>query len=175
MPYDEPISRPVRAGGPRRRSLLAGAVTAAGAALLAGCSDDGADSGSSGAAGRRRTAAQVRAALAKDSAGLLAEYEAAIAAHPALLDRLGPLRAEVLAHVEALGGAPAAQPSPAQSAPVQTLGEKVTLRRLAEAERALADSRRGTLAELPGEDARLLASIAAAGDVHAYLLSEAAR
>ncbi|NGO80511.1 hypothetical protein G6045_33370 [Streptomyces sp. YC504] len=175
MPYDEPLPRPARTG-PRRRSLLTGAVTAAGAALLAACSDDGSDTGSSGAAGRRPSAAQVRATIAKDSSGLLAEYDAAIAAHPALADRLGPLRDNVLAHGKALGGAPKASPSPARSAPVQApLGEKVTLRRLADAERALADSRRGVLADLTGEDARLLASIAAAGDVHAYLLSEAGR
>ncbi len=173
MPYDEPLPRPAM---PRRRSLLTGALTAAGATLLAACSDDGSETGSSGAAARPRTAAQVRTQIAMDSSGLLAEYEAALTAHPALADRLGPLRDNVLAHRKALGGAPEASPSPVQSAPVQApLGEKVTLRRLADAERALADSRRGALAELPGEDARLLASIAAAGDVHAYLLTEAGR
>ncbi|MFI6943438.1 hypothetical protein ACIBI4_29575 [Streptomyces sp. NPDC050418] len=175
MPYDEPVSLAAPTG-PRRRSLLTGAVTAAGAALLAACSADGADAGSSGAASRKRSTGQVRAAAAKDSAGLLAEYEAALTARPGLADRLGPLRDNVRAHLEALGGAPARTPSPARSTPVQEpLGEKATLRRLAGAERALADSRRGALAEVGGEEARLLASIAAAGDVHAYLLTEAGR
>ncbi|MCF0091080.1 hypothetical protein B0E37_06199 [Streptomyces sp. MH192] len=42
---------------------------------------------------------------------------------------------------------------------------------LADAEKTLADRRTAALAGLPGETARLLASVAAAGAAHAYLLT----
>ncbi|MCZ0993147.1 hypothetical protein O1L44_08540 [Streptomyces noursei] len=44
---------------------------------------------------------------------------------------------------------------------------------LADAERTLADSRTAALVTAPPELARLLASVAAAGAAHAYLLTEA--
>ncbi|MHC0434164.1 hypothetical protein ACX6XY_28935, partial [Streptomyces sp. O3] len=65
-------------------------------------------------------------------------------------------------------------PAPGASAAVPA-DEKAALAQLAAAERKLADARRTALLELPGEQARLLASVAAAGDVHVYLLSEAGR
>lgn len=49
---------------------------------------------------------------------------------------------------------------------------KAALRDLAAAERALADRRGKALIEAPGELSRLLASVAAAGAAHAYLLTE---
>ncbi|WP_415951385.1 hypothetical protein [Streptomyces sp. KLOTTS4A1] len=154
-------------------------MTAAGAALLAACSADTPGSGPSGAAAPRKSAKspeQLRAAVASESSALLSRYETALEAHPGLVDRIGPLRENVRAHIKALGGTRTAPPSPVQSAPVQTaVDAKTTLKELAEAERALADRRREALAGLPAEDARLVASIAAAGDVHAYLLSEAVR
>ncbi|WP_432139359.1 MULTISPECIES: hypothetical protein [unclassified Streptomyces] len=52
---------------------------------------------------------------------------------------------------------------------------KAALAGLAEAERALSDARITALLDLPGESARLLASVAAAGAAHAYLLTEEAR
>ncbi|MGW4277494.1 hypothetical protein ACWEGQ_35340, partial [Streptomyces seoulensis] len=95
--------------GPRRRSLLA---SAAGAALLAGCSA-GADD--PGAADRGPSPAErARTRAAEDSAGLARRYDAVIAAHPALAERLRPLRAEVLRHAAAFGGA-APSPSPTGS------------------------------------------------------------
>jgi hypothetical protein len=53
--------------------------------------------------------------------------------------------------------------------------EKDALAQLAAAERALADRRAKTLLDMPGELARLLASVAAAGAAHAFLLTEGAR
>lgn len=50
--------------------------------------------------------------------------------------------------------------------------EKDALAELAAAERTLADRRTKALLDVPGELARLLASVAAAGAVHAYLLTE---
>ncbi|MFF4713936.1 hypothetical protein ACFY2V_21420 [Streptomyces eurythermus] len=167
MPYSPPSRTP---SGPRRRTLLA---SAAGAALLAGCSA-GADSGDDGPS----ASARARARAARDSRGLLARYDAVLAAHPALTDRLRPLRAQVAAHAAAFeDGAkpsPAASRSSAAPAPVPA-AEKDAVTQLAAAERALADRRAKELLQVPGELARLLASVAAAGAAHAYLLTEVAR
>ncbi|MFC5660949.1 hypothetical protein [Streptomyces nogalater] len=169
MPYPPPSRIP---SGPRRRTLLA---SAAGATLLAGCSA-GADSGDDGPSAR--TTARARAA--RHSRGLLARYDAVLAAHPALADRLRPLRAQVAAHAAAFEDGTTPTPTPAASrssaapAPVPA-AEKDALAQLSAAERGLADRRAKDLLEVPGEPARLLASVAAAGAAHAYLLTEGAR
>ncbi len=179
MPYPSP-PRPL--AGPRRRSVL---VSAVGAALLAACSpgsggDGGAGDGSSAAAERARERA------ARDSAALRERYDAAIAAFPALAGRLAPLRSEVDRHARAFGwtapesGKPAKGAGGAKSTPTPTgsaapsapATEKDALAGLAAAERALADRRTEDLLDLPGEPARLLASVAAAGAAHVYLLTE---
>ncbi|GHI04476.1 hypothetical protein AQI88_37420 [Streptomyces cellostaticus] len=173
MPYPPPPRTP---SGPRRRSLLA---SAAGAALLVGCSagPDSADGG-----GTPSVTARVRARAARDSAGLLERYDAVLATHPALAGRLRPLRATVAAHAEAFGGAAATKsPSPtastASSAPPSAVpaAEKDALAELAAAERTLADRRAKALLDVEGELARLMASVAAAGAAHAYLLTEGAK
>ncbi|MDX2594898.1 MULTISPECIES: hypothetical protein [Streptomyces] len=174
MPYSPP---PRALSGPRRRSLIA---SAAGAALLVGCSA----APDSGDAGPSR-AARARARAARDSASLLERYDAVAAAHPALTDRLRPLRAAVAAHAEAFGGAGATKsPSPAAATasgsvtatpPAVPAAPKDALASLAGAERDLADRRAQALLDVPGELARLMASVAAAGAAHAYLLTEAAK
>ncbi|MET8169733.1 hypothetical protein ABZT34_36770 [Streptomyces sp. NPDC005329] len=68
---------------------------------------------------------------------------------------------------------PSAVPSAAQSAAPIT--DTDALAGLAAAERALADRRATELLDVPGELARLLASVAAAGAAHAYLLTEGTR
>ncbi|MEU0337375.1 hypothetical protein [Streptomyces sp. NPDC006193] len=172
MPYPPPLRTPP---GTRRRTLLA---SAAGAALLAGCSAAG-ESGGDGPSAADRA----RARAARDSRELLARYDAALTAHPGLAELLRPLRARVAAHATAFAaGTPTASAtasatvsataSPAPSAPA---GEKDALAGLAAAERALADRRAKDLLHVPGELARLLASVAAAGAAHAYLLTEGAR
>jgi hypothetical protein len=102
-----------------------------------------------------------------------------LAAHPTLADRLAPLRAEVVRHATAFGGngstpsstaSATATASPSASAVPATEGD--ALAGLAAAERTLADRRTKALLDLPGEPARLLASVAAAGAGHAYLLTE---
>ncbi|MFM9373081.1 hypothetical protein [Streptomyces sp. Da 82-17] len=148
--------------------------------LLAGCTGSGSD-----APGKRPDAAgQARERAAQDSAELLNRYDAVIAAHPALAERLGPLRAEVARHAGAFGGAeagatgspsPSGKPRKESSAPEVPADEKAALTQLADIERQLADGRRTALSDVPGEQARLFASVAAAGDAHAYLLSEAGR
>ncbi|WP_030188763.1 hypothetical protein [Streptomyces violaceorubidus] len=181
-----PSPRP--ASAPRRRSLLA---SAAGAALLVGCSG-GSGSGDPGAG--PSAAERARARAARDSEELAARYAAVVAAHPGLAERLGPLREEVVRHAEAFGGARAGSPtasasatgtasaaSPSVSARAAGPGdgsgdvpadEKDALALLVRAERNLADRRARALLEVPDELARLLASVAAAGAAHVFLLTE---
>ncbi|MEU3511757.1 hypothetical protein ABZ733_28455 [Streptomyces longwoodensis] len=201
MPYPPPQRR---SPGPRRRSLLA---SAAGAALLTGCSSDADDSSRAERDGGTPSAVdRSRARAARDSAALLERYDAVLAVHPALAVRLAPLRAEVLRHVEAFGGAraaaspsapssagasPAAPSSAGASPSVSATGSapasgqpsaaavpadpRAALAGLAAAERTLADARTAQLLGVPGEQARLLASVAAAGAAHVYLLTEGAK
>ncbi|MEU6545356.1 hypothetical protein [Streptomyces sp. NPDC046859] len=185
MPYPPP---PRVLPGPRRRTLLA---SAAGAALLAGCSSASGDP-DGGTGGSPSLAERARARAARDSEGLVGRYDAVLAAHPALERLVAPLRAEAVRHVEAFGGgasgssaSPSASTSPSSSAsasasasasiPAVPADERDALAELAAAERTLADQRAKTLLEMPGELARLLASVAAAGAAHAFLLTEGAR
>ncbi|GAA2458309.1 hypothetical protein [Streptomyces macrosporus] len=169
---------------PRRRSLLATGVTGAAALLLTGCSDEARE-----VVERERAslARRLRRRAARDSAELLDRYDRTIAAHPSLAERLRPLRADVARHVTAFGGtasrgsaSPRAQASPeaARNAGADTTVPEDSgraLAALADAERATADARTRALLDAPPELARLLASVAAAGAVHAYLLTNGER
>jgi hypothetical protein len=186
VPYPPPSRTP---SGPRRRTLLA---SAAGVALLSGCSA-GPEDPDGGRGGSPAAADRARARAARDSERLAERYDAVLAAHPGLTETLAPLRAEVVRHRKAFaeGTAPSASPSPASSssspspspsasasasASASVPGdEKSALAELAAAERTLADRRAKALMDVPGELARLLASVAAAGAAHAYLLTEAGR
>ncbi|MFD7438954.1 hypothetical protein [Streptomyces sp. NPDC059861] len=171
MPFLLPPRMP---SGPRRRTLLA---SAAGVALLTGCS--GGPDGSDTTGGSPSAATRARARAARDSDGLVTRYDAVIAAHPGLAKRLLPLRNAAVRHAEAFGGV-TAQASPTATASGGTRNvslkvpdtERAALAELAAAERALADRRAKALLGVPGELARLLASVAAAGAAHAYLLTE---
>ncbi|MEU6387528.1 hypothetical protein ABZ847_28670 [Streptomyces bauhiniae] len=173
-----PYSPPSRArSGPRRRTLLASLAGAT--ALLTGCA-----SGAGPAERAASAATRARARAARDSADLLARYDAVLDAHPTLADRLAPLRAAVAAHRDAFGGTDATgskapkgakarqSPSPV---PTASADRKEALASLASAERTVADRHAAALLEVPGELARLMASVAAAGSAHAYLLTEAAK
>ncbi|MFE6846007.1 hypothetical protein [Streptomyces sp. NPDC057686] len=185
MPWTSPLRL-------SRRSLLSGAAGVAGAALLTGCSDgDGSSDTAVGVPLERR----MRETAVRDSERLLERYDATAIAHPALAARLAPLRAAVAAHTGALasadpaagrtsGSAPpsssASAAGAASSAPAgapAVSGEPVppkpeeALTALADAERSLSEARTIALAGAPGELARLLASVAACGAVHAYLLT----
>jgi hypothetical protein len=117
-----------------------------------------------------------KAQAAKDSTALLAQYDSAAAAHPTLATRLAPLRAEVAEHVRAFGGRPAATPALTPSATTSASASPAqALASLATAERELADRRAKALLDAPGDLARLLASVAAAGAGHAVLLSAGAK
>ena len=177
MPFPPP---PRTLSGPRRRSLIA---SAAGAALLVGCSSGPGESEES-TGGAPSVTERARARAARDSGGLVDRYDAVIGAYPGLAERLRPLRAEAVRHAEAFGGTVgAAAPTASEVSPVapsaapslEPGNEKDALAGLAAAERALAARRAKALLDVPGELARLLASVAAAGAAHAYLLSEGAK
>ncbi|MGW0868113.1 hypothetical protein [Streptomyces sp. NPDC002611] len=175
-----PFSPSPRArSGPRRRSLLA---VGPAALALAGCTAGGEDSGDPGdgpsAADRR-----ARARAARDSEELAVRYDAVIAARPELAERLRPLRGEVVRHARAFGGGRKASPSPSVSPSASSASsspsaaavpgnDRDALAVLAAAERDLADRRAKALVGVEGELARLLASVAAAGAAHVYLLTE---
>ncbi|MGW0473734.1 hypothetical protein [Streptomyces coeruleorubidus] len=174
MPFP---SSPRARSGPRRRSLLA---VGPAALALAGCTagGDGPGDPEDGPSAADRRA---RARAARDSEELAERYDAVIAAHPGLAERLRPLRAEAVRHAQAFGGGPGrkASPSPspssssaAPSAAAVPADDKDALVSLAVAERELADRRAQALLDMPGELARLLASVAAAGAAHVYLLTE---
>ncbi|MET9902270.1 hypothetical protein [Streptomyces sp. NPDC006446] len=174
--------------GPRRRTLLA---AAAGTFALAGCSTPEPSSDTTG--GSPSAADRARARAARDSTTLAGRYTAVIAAHPDLEERLAPLRAEAVRHAKAFGaGSGGASASSSPSAPDSASASgsasasasaspgvadrpKDALADLASAELALADERTQALVEVPGELARLLASVAAAGAAHAFLLTKAAK
>lgn len=169
-----------RTGTTRRRALLATGAAAAG--LLTGCSNDA--PASRRTPGRSPDAARAEAALrarqAHMSTALRDEYDAVIARHPALADRLTPLRAEVAAHVVALAGrasSPSPSPSPSGSASAAAATPArdepaAALKALAAAERRTSAGHVTALAAAEPELARLLASVAAAGAAHAYLLTK---
>ncbi|MET9878410.1 hypothetical protein ABZZ36_27830 [Actinacidiphila glaucinigra] len=171
---------------PRRRAVRAALVLPAAAGLLGGCSDGTRPEGTS-AKGSPSADASValRRRAARDSAALLARYDATLAAHPDLGTRLRPLRAEVAGHAEAFattGRAASPSAAPSSSPPSLSASPSVppsvparagdALSALAAAERTLADARAAALLDAPPELARLLASVAACGAGHVLLLKE---
>ncbi|MEU0837284.1 hypothetical protein ACNPQM_31220 [Streptomyces sp. NPDC056231] len=189
-----------RTGTTRRGALTVTGAIALGAAL-AGC-DSGAGRKGSAPAGAQDAAAKaehtLRMTAARTSGTLLAQYEQVVAAHPATAAGLAPLRDAVRAHTEALspeadtkvrpGAGETAGPTamrgadrtPAVSGRPTPSGSpaadaKTAVKELAAAERRTADAHTATLLTAPPELARLLASIAAAGAAHAYLLTELAK
>ncbi|MFF2023328.1 hypothetical protein ACFVW2_16200 [Streptomyces sp. NPDC058171] len=184
-----PFPLPPRArSGPRRRTLLAGvAGVSLAATVTTGCTSDADDP--SGTTKKQASAAErARVRTADESRDLGERYDRVLAAHPSLAKRLTPLRAEVASHEKAFArtgrsaspeastgatgsaspGSPAtgAAPEPVPDAPREALGW------LAGQERKLSGARTARALEVPGELARLLASVAAAGAAHAYLLTE---
>lgn len=178
-----------RTGTTRRRALLA--TGAAAAAALTGCSNDApAGPRKDGTSARPAEAGRaLRRRLAARSTALLGEYDAVTARHPALTGRLAPLRAAVAEHAAALAGTRAASPpvsapaSPPPStrapatAPAVAHGSvpddpAAALRTLAAAERRVSAEHTASLMDAEPELARLLASVAAAGSAHAYLLTK---
>ncbi|MFF8915808.1 hypothetical protein ACF08M_21405 [Streptomyces sp. NPDC015032] len=166
-----------RTGTTRRGALTATGAIAMGA-LLAGCGDGSGRRARADAptaaeqAALARTERSLRASAAVTSRELLARYEQVVKAHPATAAGLSPLRDAVRAHAEALsaeGGTSHVLPR------TRTTDAASALKELAAAERHTADAHTATLLKAPPELARLLASVAAAGAAHAYLLTELAK
>jgi hypothetical protein len=150
------------------------AVALATAGLVAGCSGGGGTA--SGASRAADPGAAVRARAARDSTALAARYDAVAAVHPALAERLAPLRADTVSHVRAFGGKAPGTPGGGSAAKATGLASQVpdtknkALAWLAAAEKSLADRRSAALLDAPGDLARLLASVAASGAGHVALL-----
>ncbi|MFE3072841.1 hypothetical protein [Streptomyces sp. NPDC059247] len=189
-----------------RRALLVAGLSAAAATALTGCvSGDPAPRRPSPAEAEAARAARAETALRGRSVAvsrtLLERYDTTLAAHPALADRLAPLRRSAAAHTAALaeggattapvtapadGGAttgpsptaagtraPSGRPRP-PAAPVAA-DPRTALTDLARAARTASAAHTAALLTAPPEYARLLASVAAAGAAHAFLLTEGAR
>lgn len=180
---------------PRRRSLLTGALAAAGGATVSVGGASGCSGGDSVDAEQSAAARQLRDTAARQSEALLSRYERTAVAHDGLAERLKPLREAVARHVSALRDTERASDSPSPSsspsspdasesdgaasdtsapgpAPKIPKEREAALTALASEEKRLAAHRTKVLAGAPPELARLLASLAAAGAAHAYLLGE---
>ncbi|MFB7215843.1 hypothetical protein [Streptomyces sp. NPDC056255] len=169
----------MRRTGTTRRGVFTATGAIALGAVLAGCGDGaGRGQDGSGAAAKAEQASaaraekRIRTTAARTSLELLGGYEHVIGAHPATAAGLTPLRDAVRAHAKALA------PDGAQALGFtrsRATGAKAAVGELAAAERRAADAHLAALMEAPPELARLLASIAAAGAAHAYLLTELAK
>ncbi|MBM7441720.1 hypothetical protein [Streptomyces sp. HB132] len=166
-----------RTGTTRRGALTATGAFALGA-VLTGCGG-GPETRTALGGTDARTASRsgaLRASAARDSASLLSGYEQVAAAHPVTEAGLAPLAAAVREHLTALGGpakAPSGSPSP--TPPAAPTEARTALKDLAAQERRVADGRATALLTAEPELARLLASVAAAGAAHAFLLTELAK
>jgi len=164
------LTVPVRMGdrqpGHSRRTVLRAALGGAVAAVAPG--------GCEPAKPEARPTPDPLAPFYRDTAALLAGYDAVIAAQPALAQRLGPMRDAHRAHVEALARelGPAVPPTTGASAPPRTAGASApdafdTLHR-AEQEGATAATQACLAA--PTYRAALLGSIAACRAGHVRML-----
>ena len=145
---------------------------AAAAVVLTGCSTEPERRRTSGsAADPARAEAALRRRLAATSGALRDQYDAVIAQHPALAEKLAALRAAVAEHVTALAG-PAVTALAAVAPPDVPTDAAAALKALATAERRISDAHSASLVDAEPELARLLASVAAAGAAHAYLLTK---
>lgn len=140
--------------------------------------------GGPGDTAREPRGQELRRRAAKDTASLIAAYDATAKAHPGLAGELRPLRAELERHLDAFGGhEPPTAPSTAPSSGLPDAGSPAgapatgvpespgaARRLLAEAEHRTSRSRTDDLLAAPPELARLLASVAASGAGHVLLL-----
>ncbi|NGO71379.1 hypothetical protein G5C65_24105, partial [Streptomyces sp. SB3404] len=97
-----PLTPNRHAPGPRRRTLLAGALGTAGLGglgLTAGCTSGDGDSADEA---RKAAVRRTRLRAARESEALLARYDGTVAAHAALAGKLRPLRDAVARHAQLL-------------------------------------------------------------------------
>lgn len=172
---------------PQRRTVLAAGAAGAVALLGTSCSVGGKD-------GPPPTpppspADQVRRQAARQSAELLDRYDATSQAHPALSGRLAALRSAVAEHLAEFEGRKARKRPRVEASAEKVAGQqadhavdaglpevpserRAALTALVKAERQTTDARTKALDTAPPEMAMLLASAAAAGAVHGFLLTE---
>ncbi|MCH6162929.1 hypothetical protein [Streptomyces marispadix] len=160
-------------------------------AVLTGCSADGSDADAAQATAADK---RLRREATRQSLDLLARYDATADTHSSLADRIRPLREATMRHAEVLSGddeknhgagrgrhgrgsdgggrgdGGTADKHGEQRRPRVPGDEKAALASLGDAERRTAAARTAALMKAPPETARLLASLAAAGAAHAYLL-----
>ena len=166
-----------RTGTTRRGALTATGALALGAALTACSNDEGSAANTGARAAAVRAERALRTGAARTSASLLALYDRTVTAHPATAAGLAPLRSAVQEHIKALSddAGPVRPAKRTEPPPAPAAGAKAALKELAAQERRAADAHTKSLLDAEPELARLLASIAAAGAVHAYLLAELAK
>ncbi|CAM5548145.1 hypothetical protein SANTM175S_02220 [Streptomyces antimycoticus] len=165
-------------GAPAAESA-AGRRSAGAVALLSGCSDDAEPRRD---AGGEAAVALLRSRGARDSTALLARYDATRTPIPTSASgwpRCGRRRPGTPRSSPPRTGPPP-PPRPRRARPPRAGSgcrrcpedEKQALSALAQAERHTADTRTAALATAPPELARLLASVAACGAAHVYLLTQ---
>lgn len=152
---------------------------AAAAGLLTGCSSEESERGrtagstrgsaSDSASDSARAQAALRRRLAAVSGALRDQYDDVIAQHPALAGQLAQLRTAVAEHATALAGKTVAPAAARVAVPAEAAA---ALKALAAAERRTSEAHTASLLDAEPELARLLASVAAAGATHAYLLTK---
>lgn len=185
VPSDEDRGRALLTS--RRTVLAAGSL--AGVALLTGCTASRAPRPPAGPSPDERALARART----DAGDVLALTQATIAAQPSLVERLSPVAAAARAHLDALtpvlDGTPVASAAPATPTPAGSptpvaapspgptvaASPAIALTDVVQAVRAGADRRLADLPSVTGRTARLLASLAAWGEVQAGTLSGDAR
>lgn len=171
--FTMPLTPSPAVAGPRRRSFFAGALGALSVlGITTGCAGGSGNGDDSAAAEDSPAARRLRESAVRQRLELLARYDGTAAVHSGLEGRLKPLRATVAQHAEALGGADAARRTPAAGRSAPPGDEKAALAALAEAEQQGSDAHTEALTGAPPQLARLLASVAAAGAAHAYLLGK---
>ncbi|TQK51507.1 hypothetical protein FBY35_1910 [Streptomyces sp. SLBN-118] len=156
-----------RTGTTRRRALIA--TGAAAVTALTGCSNEDPERGRTANSDSDPVRAEtaLRGRLAAASAALRDHYDAVMVHLPVLTGQLSALRTAVAEHVTALGGT--SRVAPTLPVPADA---PAALRSLAAAERRTGDAYTAALLDAEPELARLLASVAAAGATHEYLLTK---
>jgi hypothetical protein len=166
------LTVPVRVGEKRsgysRRSVLRAALGGVAAAVpLVGCDDPE-------PASREQKGPDPLSQFYRDTAALLARFEAAISAVPSLADRLAPLRDDHRAHLDALAreiGPGLDNPSAPPTATGAPTDAATALTSLLAAEKEAAAAARAACLTAPSYRAALLGSIAAARASHAEVLT----
>ena len=170
MPDQQPAIRPDLLT--RRQALVGGLALVGAAGALAACSSNPSSEGGTSSA----IASTAPDPTVLDEQQLIDRYEATIAAFPALAATLTPIRDQHAEHLTALGGAPAAAPSPAVTAgaglsAAQT--SKAAVGALIDAERtAMRERLAACVAATTPERARVLAYVAASEGSHIPALQQ---